>query len=837
MKIMNNLQRDTMDYGPYSHQQFGTGVQMGKFGLRDKIDQGTGLVNRKTKDIQVTSLKNMIYVDTRDCIGEQSIKDAKTFFIAKGGRKYDFGNVVSSSDTTPNVLTLNSTEGLRNGDTITINGARGNTNINGVQVISSVDHLNNTVVISRGSNGTYQGGGTWKRESDRGYPQQTDLDSNISGNTMSITLHKELKNVRDISLFHVVIPRDIIPLYCWLPDFIQASIDAQNNTYTLYTSGTVTTDYTTRIPQEEWYIKERMVGFYSTPLDIWRTYEYGAFSMQNAITPPPLKLWNPPGPGSWPLQPIPYPYQTVPTYKSRDFSVIGREGFFHLILSGYGVYDLVDWTVISSPSSPIADMISTSIVRKLVLLLLTPVQSYNGVDYVDLILNCNTTSNSNPSQAYGFGDFQRYVPGPGHGLNYQPYSNTVYNSFNSSTTGPPNVASADSPIPFPHFRGNVWGPYSSPGDRFQKLGLRDVVQDLYLNGDLNNLLGNPIIVSNVPPQALMLDPSFGLNFSALIPVTLGNISHTTNPNILNAMRIVANGFGASTVRAEGANNPGPVGPYYTNQYQSAGGIGPSSMGSPSTWSSTGVNGAGNIDDPIAQGPGGSGPTPSNTTGTGANPDHIPSFYDLGPNNGLFRLNIQNYIGYTVNDIPDNNVIIRIEEALRDERAQSTRSTNGDALLDCPIRLNLGSSAGTQQYVEALQALLAQGTGYWEKRYFNPKASLSRLNIRFYTYEGTPIPLEKMLQQRAISNFLNTFIRVNEFLSLDFGVNPFSFNFLFDPTNPQLMGRVKRYISMIFKVTTYQGNHVGSDLLGYGGSIYNKNNEDEEEEEEEVRMFS
>ena len=180
--------------------------------------------------------------------------------------------------------------------------------------------------------------------------------------------------------------------------------------------------------------------------------------------------------------------------------------------------------------------------------MLCPIQSYNNVDYIDLILNCSTTSNINPIQAYGFGDFQRYIPGPGQGLTYQPNSNAIYTAANGS--GPPNVAQADSPIPFPNFRGNVWGPYGSPGDRFQKMGLRDVVQDLYMNGDLDNLLGSPIIIPTVPVQAITQDGSFGLNFASLIPVTLGNIAQATNPNITNAMRIVANGFGAAVIRGQ-----------------------------------------------------------------------------------------------------------------------------------------------------------------------------------------------------------------------------------------------------------------------------------------------
>lgn len=804
---------------------------MNMYGLRDKQDQGTGLTQRNPVESQFTTLEHTIQVDTRDCIGQISLASARAYYIATGGRAVAYGTVVNASGlgTSNIILELNSTDDLRVGDLVAFSGIRGNTNANGVQKITIIDHATNTITIARGPNGDYEGDGTWMRKSDHGYPElKENADSTIRGNTMSIILNKELKHLRDISLFHVVIPRDIIPLYYWIPDFIIASVNANNKIYDLYTGGTVTTDYTTRIPQEPRFMASRTLGFYSTPIDLWRTYQYGAFSLQNAVTPPPLRLWNPPGPGVWPnFQPKPYPYQTVPTYKSREFPIMGKTGLFYIVLSGYGVFDLVDWTIISSPAMPITDALNTSIVRRLLLLLLCPVQSYRDTDYIDLILNCSTTSNTDATKAYGFGDFQRYIPGPGHGLTYQPGTNSLYNSFN--TTGPPNVPQPDSPIPFPNFRGNVWGPYSSPGDRFQKLGLLDTIQDLYLNGDLNNLLGNPVIVTNVPVEGIIQDPSFGMNFSALIPVTLGNIAQAANLNIINSMRITPNGFGAASVRAEGLNNPGPVGPYFSFGYENAGGIGPSSLGAPSTWSLNPVNtnSGPSLDNPIAQGPSASiNTTPATSTPMNNISDisHIPGYYDLGPNNGTFRTSIQNYIGYVVNDIPDNNIIVRIEEALRDERAQSTRPFNGDALLDCPIRLSLGSTSGTVQYVEALQSLLAQSRGYWEQRYLNPKTSLSKLNISFFSYDGRPIPLELMLQPRQVSAYLQLFVKINDFMDINFSVDPFSFNFLFDPVNPQLLGRMKRYISMIFKVRTYQGLPPGNEPTAFT-NIPNRTSDD------------
>jgi len=819
------LYQQSQSFGgsPYSYNAGNSLFQnnVNQFGLRDKIDQGSGLVQKNPLESQFTLLENTLVVDTRDCIGTQSLADARAFFISEGGRASANGTILTTTGlgTNPVVVTFNSVSQLTDGDTITINGVRGNTNVNGIHVISNLNTLLNTATISAGPNGNYNGGGTWNRPSDSGYPELTDKDSTIVGNTITVALEKELKQLRTISLFHIVVPRDIIPLYYWLSDFVTASTNSTvSRTYILYTGGTVTSDYTSFIPQEAAYMTSRIIGFYSTPLDLWRSYSFGAFAMQNAVTPPPMQLWNPPGPGVWPQQPMPYPFQTVPSYRSNNFSVIGQTGLFYLILSGYGVYDLVDWTVVSFPPSPLADALNTSIVRKLLLLLICPAQSFGGVDYVDLILNSSTTTDTNYLDAYGFGSFQRYIPGPGQGLTYQPNSNAIYNAANGS--GPPNVVQPDSPIPFPSFRGNVWGPYGSPGDRFQKLGLRDVVQDLYMNGDLDNLLGSPVIIPDIPAQALLQNPSFGFNFASLVPVTLGNIAQATNPNITNAMRIVANGFGAAVVMGQGANNPAPVGAYYSNRYESAGGIGPSGLGVPSAWVNTGVYGGGaTFADPVAQGfESVIGLTPAtsdaSSVGTGSAPSHLTSFSDLGPNAGAFQTNIQNYIGYTVNDIPDNDLIIRIEEALRDERAQSTRSFNGDALLDVPIRLNLGSSSGTVQYVESLQALLAQATGYWEKRYLNPKTSLFKLHLHFFTYDGKPIPIERMLQPRAVSEFLDIFVRANAFLNFNFTINPFTFNFLFDPSSPLLIGRVKRYLQIIFKIYTYQGTPPGNQPTAY-----------------------
>ena len=786
---------------------------LNQFGLRDKGDQGPGLTQVNPLTPQYTTITNTLVVDTRDCIGTQSLADAIAYFESTGGRAAADGTVVNTTGigTVPVVVTFNSVSQLRNGDTVIFQGVRGNTNVNGVKVISNINTVFNTAEVSAGPNNNYAGGGTWSRPADSGYPEITDKDSTIMGNTITVNLEKELKFIRSLSLFDIIVPRDIIPLNIYISDFITDSTNMVNAEYPPYTS----TNYTTYIPQEAWYMEQRLVGFYSSPLDMWRTY-LGAFAMQHQVTPPPLKLWNPPL-GLWPTgQPIPYPFQTVPTYQSNTFTIPGSAGNFYIILAGYGVYDLVDWTIITG--NPAVDAMNTSLVRKLLLYLICPIQSYNKHDYIDLIINCHTVTagNTNPSQVYGFGDFQRYIPGPGVGQNYQPGTNGLYNTTNGS--GPPNVVQPDSPIPFPNFRGNVWGPYSSPGDRFQKLGLVETVQDLYLNGDLNNLLGSSIVLSNVPTEGIPIDPYFGLNYASIIPVNTGNVGNSTNPNIMNAMRIVSNGFGAATVRANGS------GLFYENIYNAgvgtgAGGQGPSTQGTPSAWVNNGIyGGTGTFYDPVAQGPSGPNLTPAtadaSSVGTGAAPGHLTSFFDLGPNAGNFQFQMNNYVGYVVNDIPDSDLIIRIEEAKRNDFGQSTNSPNGDALFDCPIRLNVGSTTGTQQYIESSQNRMADASAYWEKRYLSPKSSLFKLHLRFYTYGGDPIPLERMLQLRGVSNLLQTIIRFQDSLSIPAGVNPFPLSFLFDPLNPQLIGRVKRYFQIIFKVDVYLGTAPGLEPTGF-----------------------
>jgi hypothetical protein len=784
-------------------------------GLRDRIDTGSGMVRENAQDVQITSQEYNLVVDTRDCIGEKSLIDAQYVAGTKGIRPFAEGIITNVVGSSPVTVTATNVSALRDGDYVLIKGLIGASNLMGQQYVQNVNSIAGTFQVNISIGLSYISGGQWSRENDPGYPLRKDTESIIEGNTLIANLSTTLKQIRTVSLYNIVIPRDIIPLEVYLSDFIPVSTTYYEYDYV----GTTETSYVTFIKEEEQYTRARMLGFYSSPLDLWRAYRYGNMSIQDPITPIPLQLWNPPGPGVWPEQPIPYPQQCVPTYRSADFTVPGADGLFRIILAGYGLYDLLDWT--ANDSTPAVNALKTSIMRKLLLILITPKQSYRDVDYVSLILASNTVTPGNIVYPYGYGSYQRCVCGPGIGSNYQPCTN-VASPVN------PRIITVDNPINFPNYSGNVWGPYSGPGARFQYLGARTTIQDLYLNGDLNNLGGDSIILNDVPTEGFSQHPTYGLNFLSLIEVNLGNIQAATNPNITNAMRIVSNGFGTATVFANGG------GAVYINKFrQHSGGQGPSSMNSPSTWSDQSLFGVGtgSIDDPIAKGPlnGDFGPEFASATTDINSINKLTSYYDLGPNNGQLIGALLKYIDYAVNEIPDTDLIIKLAEAetSRGIRSLSTNSNNSTALIGCSIRLSIGSANGTLQYIESVQSLVSVCNGFWETRYMAPRGKINQLTFMFYTYDGTPIPLEKMLQQRRTANLLLLTNRLVTNLNID----PFNIPYLFDPLNPRLIGRVKRYFNMILKVNCYEMSAPGlatTSMQGippnvsgnYEGSSYN-----------------
>lgn len=800
--------------------------------LRDKEDDRKGLFKQEGKTKQITVHEHIIQVDTRDCVGvDTSLIEAKTAFQANGGRNEANGIItfVTGTGVSPVKIGTNNISGiLQNGDTITISGVQGNTSINGTWSIQNVldpdpdpSYQASFEISSVISNGNYAGGGMWIRKADNGFPNINESGCKISGNEMTILLQKKVKALRSFKLNWASIPRDIIPIEIYFKDLYSKSTHLVNQS-----TNTPFEIWDTFIPQEEKFMVENSIGFFSTPIRLFRSYD-GSLAMPNQVTPPPLKLWNPTV-GVWPDQPRPYPYQTVPTYRSNNFTVTGTLGNFYLICSGYGIYDLLDWT--SSTGNAIYDRLITEIARKLLLLVIIRPQMLNDIDYVEMILNSTTTS-SNVSP-FGYGDFQRFLPGPGIQLNYQPGI-----SDGANPTGPADPVNY--PVIFPEFLGNVWGPYDTPGDRFQKIGVRDTIQDLFLNGDLDNLLGEPIIKPWVARENLMSDPTFGINFTSLQEITFDNIRHSTNPNILNSMRIVQNGFGALNIRALGG------GTYYTDRYFSSGGIGPSSLGLNGAWSLTGVYGVPDIDDPNAVGPqsvallvngeipqGAEGDDPNNYVNQTSQINHRISWYDKGANEGELINQLSSYVRYVLTQVGDTNIVIHAFQVPRDHRVQSTNSKAGDSIFNVPLRLTLGTLTGNFAYMEGIYSLISD-TDFWERRFLTPLGTLDKLNLTFSTYEGTSIPLERMLQYDRSSVFLESLERVfgsrtGTILSSIIDVNS-GLSFLYDPLNPRLIRRTKRFISLIFRAECYQYINSGLNIEEKINEILGKVDEDEDEE--------
>jgi hypothetical protein len=882
-------------------------------GFRDIQEKERGLEIRDSDEKRITVRDNLIFCDTRDCVGLQSLHDTQNIFKIRGGRSDFSENILSTTGdgVSPIVVTVVGTVAefnLKNGDKVDISGVQGNKAANGFWVIAGLVVGFNATFELRGSvgNGNYAGGGTIIRYADSGWPVISDETSYIHDNEMIIKLPKKLKVLKSLSLIHTVIPRDIIPMVVYLPDFLefsefnssdvplcplvrvatsvsgvlatsfnvgdtvdgvvlvlndriliknQTSLDENGiyivkvgapdrssdlpnttpsstvlNYYVTATEGTVNINtswvctiatgavgvgdltfssfsgvpisWVSYIPQEKKELELKTIGFYSTPLDLFRTYINGVYSVPNQYTPPPLKLWNPTvGGATHQLQP--YPFQVVPTYTSDSFSVNGFVSY--IILSGYGVYDLNDWTYRLDPDDLVNEVI-TRIARTILLLVICPNQSYNDQDSISLIINTNTTTvGGNSVDFFGYGDFQRFIPGPGINTHYQP---------GTSDGADPTVTRTDSPVPFPYYRGNVWGPYSSPGDRFQRMGTRDCLQDLYLNGDLNNLFGTNIIKPWVSVECIPTDVTFGIFFPAFIPVTFGNIEEATNPNITNAMRIVSNGFGALSITSLGN------GVTFTNRFLNSGGQGPDISGPPSDGYQAGGSGGAWVDnevldsvgtgvfgDEIASGINNASGTFSNSVdasspGNETNPiTNRVAWYDFGVQGNNFVGQMVKYRNWVIKDLPDTNLIISIFQAERDQRVQFMNQNHTSCILSCPIRLKLGTSNGTQEYIESLQPLLSNSTEFWEKKYLPPLQSLDKLSVKFTTFEGYPIPLEKMLQPRRSILLFQSFERI--FGNTTANVFNNQNTILYDPLDPRLVKREKRNISMTFKVETYE----------------------------------
>ena len=494
------------------------GLPGNDYGLIDKTAQAVGLseINLKTAQPLVSQREHNVFFDTRNCTGVLSLREAQLAFAY----------VIATDGKIPPELFKNA---LNNSGNVDEN-----------RLLSVVQQMYNQGLIT----GFPQGGGP-----------------SVSGNVASFRLPKMIKQVKSIEIINIIIPRDIIPLYIYFPDFINncLPINIDNINLLAPDSGQASSTWQSPIPAtyEDFFdsslpdsVANKLGGVYFTPLRYFRTYT-GPNCMPNPHTPPPYNLWNPPQDNNstdpWPFQPQPIRGQRVPTY-------IAKNG---VTFSGYGLYDLEDFP--ERQELRLSDGNSIEIpVRKLILKLIVPEGQYiNGRSAEDIIDDSVTNDFNNqgivtePLSQTGYGDYQRFIPGPGIGMNYQPnqpragkaapidLSITTYDS----TTGylGPN------PVPFPNFRGNVWGPYSRPGDRFQNASLQLTVDELYLNGDLKNLEGNDIIWPYWDPST---EP-YRFEYYVLAfrrprtPVRFDNFESSSNINIKNAMRIqYAGGYGA-----------------------------------------------------------------------------------------------------------------------------------------------------------------------------------------------------------------------------------------------------------------------------------------------------
>ena len=118
----------------------GSNLLFEKYGYRDIQDKDRGLAFGKS-DKQIVVRDNLVFCDTRDCVGEQSIKDTQAAFQLNGGGAFTQNiSSVTGLGVGPIVISsigdVTSAE-LKNGDRVVISGVQGNTAANGVWKISN----------------------------------------------------------------------------------------------------------------------------------------------------------------------------------------------------------------------------------------------------------------------------------------------------------------------------------------------------------------------------------------------------------------------------------------------------------------------------------------------------------------------------------------------------------------------------------------------------------------------------------------------------------------------------------------------------------------------------
>lgn len=498
------------------------GLPFNRYGLIDKSKQGVGLseVDLVSSTPQITERDNLMMFDTRDCLGELSLQQSQIAFSYQTATDGSINPELFRKSLNPDGT------------------------VNPQKLVNIVQQMQADKQIS-------------------GFPQRNESPY-VIGNIISLRLPKPLKLIKSFEIINAIIPRDIIPMYVYFPGFINNCIPfVFSGTGANYLNPNNTTErsgtWDSPIPEtiEDFYdpnvqgiSSNKLGGVFQTPLRYWRSYT-GPNCMPNPHTPPPYQLWNPPqdslSESPWPFQPQPVRGQRIPTYVAKN----------GVVFSGYGLYDLDDFP--PTQELQLADGNSIQIpLRKLILkLLVAEGQFVNGISAAQLIDSSKVDDFNdsgivdNPLLQTGYGYYQRFIPGPGIAMNYQPNQWRDQKSapidLSVSTYDPDTGYYGPMPVPFPNFRGNVWGPYNQPGNRFQNKSLQLTIDELYMNGDLRNLEGNSVIWPNYNPSDGPY--TFELYIKTLKRssniIRFRTVESSSNPNVRNAMRIEYDGgFGA-----------------------------------------------------------------------------------------------------------------------------------------------------------------------------------------------------------------------------------------------------------------------------------------------------
>ena len=211
-----------------------------------------------------------------------------------------------------------------------------------------------------------------------------------------------------------------------------------------------------------------------------------------------------------------------------------------------------------------------------------------------------------------------------------------------------------------------------------------------------------------------------------------------------------------------------------------------------------------------------------------------AFFDSGPGNGFLITSLINYRTQYISSTPDTDIVIKINQAERNIYTQSLNPTVQNSNFHVPVRLNIGTSSGTLEYIEAVQGTLTSSSIYWKKNFYPPRAEMGQLEMEFFTYDGTPIPIERTLgfnnqiNNKATllsSSIINSNIINGEFIdyqpnlpptlttftntpSLAFVTGASNSKSLQDPFNSKLSLYTQRNLSIYFRAQCYQSDNPG-----------------------------